>query len=179
MRNNYQRKERKSNHNFEVVRGPQLMVRVPLPMAEVWAEMQAQVEKLTGQAGLQILRAILENEVTSRVGPPHRPNPAAGCVRWGKQPGYGVFAGQKIPLERPRVRTREGQEVELESHGQLQQDGKLQRAVQERIYEIFMNLSGLSEQSLAMLSWTAGRGSVHRPALERATEVGHSVSLAP
>jgi len=54
-------------------------------------------------------------------------------VRWGKQPGYVVFAGQKIPLERPRVRTREGQEVELESYGQLQQDGKLQRAVQEGI----------------------------------------------
>jgi putative transposase len=85
-------------------------------MAEVWAEMQAQVEELAGQAGLQILRAILENEVTRRVGPPHRPNPTAGCVRWGKQSGYVVFGGQKIPLERPRGRTREGQEVELESY---------------------------------------------------------------
>ena len=54
-------------------------------------------------------------------------------MRWGKQPGYVVFAGQKTPLERPRVRTREGQEVELQSYGQLQQDGKLQRAVQERV----------------------------------------------
>ena len=108
MEKNYQRKEHKSNHKFEVAREQELMVRVPLPMAEVWAEMQAQVEELTGQAGLQILRAILENEVTRRVGPPHRPNPSAGCVRWGKQPGYVVFGGQKIPLERPRVRTREG-----------------------------------------------------------------------
>ena len=128
MRNKYQRKDRKSNHKFEVVRGQELLVRVPLPMAEVWAEMQAQVEELTGQAGLQILRAILEEEVTRRVGPPHRPNPTAGCVRWGKQSGYVVFGGQKIPLERPRVRTREGQEVELESYGQLQQNGKLQSA---------------------------------------------------
>src|SRR5260370_282573 len=113
--------------------GRYTLVRVPLPIAEVWGEMQGEVEQLTGQAGLQILRAILENEVTHRVGPPHRPNPTAGCVRWGKQPGYVVFAGQKIPLERPRVRTREGQEVELESYGQLQQDGKLQRAVRERM----------------------------------------------
>ena len=58
MRNKYQRKERKSNHKFAVVLGQELMVRVPLPMAEVWAEMQAQVEELTGQAGLQILRAM-------------------------------------------------------------------------------------------------------------------------
>jgi hypothetical protein len=47
VRNRYQRKERKSNHKFEVVRGQELLVRVPLPMAEVWAEMQAQVEELT------------------------------------------------------------------------------------------------------------------------------------
>jgi len=63
------------------------MVRVPLPMAEVWAQMQAQLEELIGQAGLQILHAILEEEVSRRVAPPHRPNPRAGCVRWGKQPG--------------------------------------------------------------------------------------------
>ena len=124
MSKKYQRKEHKSNDKFEVVGGRELLVRVPLPLAEVWAEMQAQVEELTGQAGLQILRAILENEVTRRVGPPHRPNPTAGCVRWGKQPGYVVFAGQKIPLERPRVRTREGREVELESYGQSQQARK-------------------------------------------------------
>ena len=61
MRNKYQRKERKSNHKFEVVEGRELLVQVPLPMAEVWAEMQAKVEELAGQAGLQILRAILEN----------------------------------------------------------------------------------------------------------------------
>ena len=75
MRKKYQSKERKSNHKFEIVRGQELLVQVPLPMAEVWAEMQAQVEEL---AGLQVLRAILENEVTRRVGPLHRPNPSAG-----------------------------------------------------------------------------------------------------
>jgi len=74
----YQSKERKSIHKFEIVRGQELLVQVPLPMAEVWAEMQTQVEELAGQAGLQMLRAILENEVTRRVGPPHRPNPLCG-----------------------------------------------------------------------------------------------------
>jgi len=74
----YQSKERKSIHKFEIVRGQELLVQVPLPMAEMWAEMQTQVEELAGQAGLQMLRAILENEVTRRVGPPHRPNPLCG-----------------------------------------------------------------------------------------------------
>ena len=58
MRKNYQRKDRKSNHKFEIVRGQELLVRVPLPMAEVWAELQAHVEELTGQAGLREIRRV-------------------------------------------------------------------------------------------------------------------------
>jgi hypothetical protein len=96
VRKKYQRKERESNHKFEVVRGQELMVRVPLPMAEVWAEMQAQVEELTGQAGLEILRAILENEVTRR----------AVCAGESSRVTWSSV-DKKSPLERPRARTEE------------------------------------------------------------------------
>jgi len=103
-------------------------VEVPLPMVEVWEELQAQVEQLTGEAGLRIIGTILENEVTRRVGPPHRPAPASGALRWGHQSGYVMFGGRKVAVERPRVRTREGQEVELDSYARLQHDGRRQRA---------------------------------------------------
>ena len=132
MRKKYQRKERKSNHKFEVDRGEELLVRVPLPIAEVCgdastgrrADRASRVADPAGHSGKRLAH---------RVGPPHQPNPTAGCVRRGKQPGYVVFAGRKIPPERPRVRTRECREVELESYGQLQKDGKLQRTVRERM----------------------------------------------
>jgi len=131
MANRYQRRGGKSMGKFEVIGGRELAVR--LPLVEVWEKLQAEVERLTGEAGLKILRAILEDEVTRRVGPPHHPDPAGGSVRWGQQPGYVVFAGQKIPLQRPRVRTRAGEEVELENYQHLQQDGRMQRAVAERL----------------------------------------------
>lgn len=132
MRNRYQSKARKSR-KFEVVGGRELALRLPLPLAEVWQELQAEVERLAGETGRKILRAILEDEVTQRVGPPHHPDPAGGSVRWGRQPGYVVFGGQKVPLARPRVRTRAGEEVELENYRRLQQDGRMQRAVAERV----------------------------------------------
>lgn len=133
MRNRYQRRSEKSKGKFEVVGGREIEVRLPLPLVEVWEELQADVERLAGAAGLQILSAILEDEVRQRVGPPYRPDPASGARRWGSQPGYVVFGGQKRGLERPRVRTREGQEVELENYRRLQQDGRMQRAVAERM----------------------------------------------
>ena len=73
MRKTYQGRQNKSNRKFQVLGKRELLVQVPLPMAEVWEELQAEVEQLTGQAGLRILGAILEDEVRRRVGPPHRP----------------------------------------------------------------------------------------------------------
>jgi putative transposase len=132
VRNRYQSKARKSR-TFEVVGGRDLAVRLPLPLVEVWEELQARVEQLAGEAGVKILQGILEAEVAQRVGPPHRPDPASGARRWGRQPGYVVFGGQKVGIERPRVRTRDGEEVALENYGRLQQDGRMQRAVAERL----------------------------------------------
>jgi putative transposase len=133
VKKTYQGRENKSNQKFEVIGNRKLLVEMPLPMVEVWEELQAQVEQLTGQAGLQIIGTILEEEVARRVGPPHRPGPASSGVRWGRQPGYVVFGGQRVSIPRPRVRTREGEEVALDSYARLQHDGRRQRAVREGI----------------------------------------------
>lgn len=133
MRKTYQGTGSKSNRKFEVMGNGKLLVEMPLPMVEVWEELQAQVEQWTGHAGLQIIGTILEEEVARRVGPPHRPDPASSCVRWGRQPGYVVFGGQRVSIPRPRVRTREGEEVGLDSYARLQHDGRRQRAVREGI----------------------------------------------
>jgi putative transposase len=133
VKKTYQGTQGKSKQKFEVIGKREMLVEVPLPMVEVWEELQAEVEQLTGQAGLRIIRAILENEVTRRVGPSHQPGPESGAVRWGRQPGYVVFGGRKVAIERPRVRTRKGKEVELDSYTRLQHDGRRQRAVREGI----------------------------------------------
>lgn len=138
MSKTYQGRSSKSNQKFQVLGRAEVMVQVPLPMAEVWEELQAEVEQLTGQAGLQIIRAMLEEEVRRRVGPAHRPDATSPAVRWGRQGGYVIFGGQKVAIEHPRVRRREGQEVPLETYQRLQQDGRRQRRVREGI------LAGLS-----------------------------------
>ena len=94
MKKTYQGMQDKSKAKFEVL-GKRELLEVPLPMVEVWEELQAQVEQLTGAAGLRIIGTILENEVTRRVGPPHRPDPTSGAMRWGREPGHVMFGGQK------------------------------------------------------------------------------------
>jgi putative transposase len=133
MTEKYQTCTKKSTKKFEMLGGRELAVSVPLPLVEVWEELQPEVEQLTGLAGLQIIRAVIEDEVTRRVGPRYQPAGEGGCLRWGQQSGYVVFAGQKVPVNRPRVRTRKGREVELATYTRLQHDGRRQRAVREGI----------------------------------------------
>jgi putative transposase len=133
VRKTYQGTSSKSKQKFQLVGNRQLAVHVPLPLVEVWEELQPEVERLTGIAGLKIIRAVIENEVARRVGPRYQPAEESGCVRWGQQPGYLVFSVKNVSVTRPRVRTREGQEVELDSYARLQHDGRRQRAVREGI----------------------------------------------
>lgn len=116
---------------------------LPLPLAEVLSETEAVVEQLAGEAGLLLMRAALEAEVEQRVGPRYARAAARQASRWGTQPGYVVFGGQKVPLERPRVRERAGQELPLRSYRAFQADGRLQRAVAERL------VLGLSSRNYA------------------------------
>jgi len=133
MADRYQSSAKKSTKKFEVLGRKEVAVRLPLPLVEVWEELQPQVEHLAGLAGLQIIRGVIEEEVTRRVGPRHQPDAASSCLRWGQQSGYVVFAGQKVEIERPRVRARQGEEVHLDSYARLQHDGRRQRAVREGI----------------------------------------------
>lgn len=100
MRKTHQRTQDKSKQEFEVIGKPGVVGGGAAADGEVWEELQAQVEQLTGHAGLRIIGTILEEEVTRRLGPPHRPDPALSRVRWGRQPGYVVFGGQKVALAR-------------------------------------------------------------------------------
>src|ERR1035437_9299526 len=133
VRKTYQGRQGKSKGRFEVMGRKEMAVRLPLPLVEVWEELQPEVEHLTGLAGVKISRAVIEDEVTRRVGPRHQPDPGSSCLRWGQQAGYVVFAGQKVAVEHPRVRTRQGEEVQLDSYARLQHDGRRQRAVREGI----------------------------------------------
>jgi hypothetical protein len=63
VKRSYQGKQGKSKRKFEVVGGRELLLQLPMPLAEVWVDLQAEVEQLAGEAGPRILHGILEEEV--------------------------------------------------------------------------------------------------------------------
>jgi putative transposase len=100
-----------------------------LPMLDLILETRAEIEALSAQAGLKIIRHFLEEEIQRRCGP-HGQQQA---YRHGQQPGYIVYAGRKVPIAKPRVRAKSGREIRLQSYEAFQQDGRLQRAAARKL----------------------------------------------
>jgi hypothetical protein len=58
------------------------------------------------EAGLLLMMGVMEEEVRHVVGERSVPNADRQASRWGKERAYCVVDGQKVPLQRTRVRDR-------------------------------------------------------------------------
>jgi transposase-like protein len=67
-----------------------------------------------------IAKMLLNSEVLELVGERHDRNKDRDCVRWGEQDGSVLLLEQRVPISKPRVRTKGGHaEVELQMYKQL------------------------------------------------------------
>ena len=104
-----------------------------LPIAEILAAARESLESAMGEIGLLIMNGLIQDEVTQIVGEKNERQQSREAYRWGRERGFVSFAGQKLPLERPRVRSTDGHEVQLERYGLFQDDSRLERSVVARV----------------------------------------------
>ena len=91
-------------------------VQMMLPMAEMVGWLRKGVGELIRQAGLQLMDLLMQEEVREVVGERSQRQAERTASRWGSERGYCVVMGQKVPIERPRVRTTDDKEVRLGSY---------------------------------------------------------------
>ena len=108
-------------------------VQTVLPLAGIVGMLQEGVGNLMRQAGLLLMMGVMEEEVRHVVGERSVPNAQRQASRWGKEQGYCVIDGQKVPLQRTRVRSQVGGEIRLGSYELFQRSGPLQAAVWDKM----------------------------------------------
>ena len=86
------------------------------PMAEVVGLLQEGVGHLLREAGLALMNLVMEEEVRHLAGECHQQHSARRAHRWGKEDGYCVVDGQKVPIRRTRLRSPENREQRLGSY---------------------------------------------------------------
>ena len=108
-------------------------VQLVLPIAEMVGWLRQGVGALIREAGLRVMELLMEEEVRERVGERSQPQPDRAANRWGKERGFCVVMGQKVPIDRPRVRTTDDQEVRLGSYEMFHRGEPLTETVWEKL----------------------------------------------
>ena len=108
-------------------------LQLTLPIAEILAAARGCLEAAMGEIGLLVMNGLIQDEVTQLVGDRNQRTEDRQAYRWGTERGFVSFAGQKLPLERPRVRSVDGKEVPLERYGLFQDGGRLEDSVVGRV----------------------------------------------
>jgi putative transposase len=129
----YQIESQRAVNRLEEMAEGNPAVQMMLPMAELVGWLRQGVGELMRQAGLQLMSLLREEEVRSLAGERSQPQPERKAQRWGKERGYCVVMGQKVPLERPRVRTTDDQEVRLGSYEMFHRGEPLTETVWEKL----------------------------------------------
>src|SRR5437763_1268004 len=108
-------------------------VQMMLPMAEMVSWLRKGVGELVRQAGLQLMELMMQEEVRDLVGERSQRQPERTANRWGSECGYCVVMGQKVPVQRPRVRTTDDHEVRLGSYEMFHRGEPLTETVWEKL----------------------------------------------
>lgn len=171
------------------VLGGRVSVELPVSLAEVIDGVSEEIERLTGQAGLLIMKAVMDAEVESLAGPKSKHDPDRTATRWAHQSGYVVLAGKKVHVTKPRVRDIVGREVNLRSYQQFQSPlrretsicKKLLRGLSSRKYEQavddFTDGYGISKSAVSRELVAATRGSLTKLCERRIDELGRLAVL--
>ena len=101
-------------------------------------------------AGMAVLQAMFDAEITAACGPKGRHDPDRAAVRHGAGRGSVVLGGRRVPVTRPRARTVDGHEVPLAAYRQFAADDLLSQVVLERM------LAGMATRRHARASEPVG-----------------------
>jgi transposase-like protein len=105
-----------------------------LPMSEILFDVAGAIEQTASEVGLRMMKALIDEEVEQITGDRYRHQPQRQAMRWGKEEGHVIFAGRKVAMEKPRVRSKDSsEEVSLSRWDAFSHPRRMEQAVQNKI----------------------------------------------
>ncbi len=121
--------KQRSIRKFREIAEQGATVQLVLPMVEIMQLVQDGCGQLLREAGLRLMTLVMEQEAERLVGPRHQPDEQRTGYRWGNEAGYCIVDGQKVPIDRIRLREKDGRELPLGSYQLFQRSAPLQDGV--------------------------------------------------
>ena len=108
-------------------------IQMTFPLPDVVELAQTSLGDLLRGIGKIFIENVMEAEVEQLAGKRSQPNPQRNIYRWGIEDGYCVIDGQRVPIQRPRLRSRTKREVPLGSYEMFQRSSLLGETVWQKI----------------------------------------------
>jgi putative transposase len=104
-------------------------VQLMLPMVEILALAKRGAGELVREAGLRVILLAIQQEADALTGGHHQRGAERQALRWSREDGFVVVDGQKVPIQRQRLRGKNGGEVSLGTYELFQQTRNLDEEV--------------------------------------------------
>jgi putative transposase len=112
---------------------PDLPDELRVAMTEVAAAAREGLLAMSVAVGLRVMGELLQGELEVKVGPKGKHHPTRTASRHGTARGSVVLGGRRVPVDRPRARTCDGREVQLDTYTAFAADDLLGEVVMERM----------------------------------------------
>ena len=135
MKKRYQISKRRAAESFRdwaaTNRKP---IQLTFPTQSIAELSQRSLGDLLRSVGKLFIETVMESEVEQVVGQRSQPNQNRGAYRWGSESGFCVIDGQRVPIQRPRVRSRaQNKEIPLGSYELFQRASLMEETVWHKI----------------------------------------------
>ena len=112
---------------------PDLPQEIQLALTDIAGAAREGLLAMSVAAGMAVMAAMFEAEITEIAGPKGKHNPERVAVRHGAEKGSVTLGGRRVSVTRPRARTVDGHEVPLQSYVHFAAEDLLAQVVMERM----------------------------------------------
>jgi putative transposase len=108
-------------------------IQLTFPLAEIVELAQTSLGDLVRAIGKTFIECVFQADADHLAGKKSARRPQREVTRWGSEDGFCIIDGQKIPVRRPRLRSRTNREVPLGSYELFQRSSLLEETVWQKI----------------------------------------------
>ena len=131
MKKQYQISKRRAAARFEEwAKSNPIPIQLTFPTAGIAELAQQSLGDLLRSVGRIFIQEVMESEVRELAGARSQRNEERGAYRWGSEAGFCIIDGQRVPIDRPRVRSRQqNREIPLGSYELFQRTSLMDETV--------------------------------------------------
>lgn len=133
MSKRYRNMAKKANGKIREIRDNQIILELPLPVADVLAGIPDVVEELSQDVGLMLISAVIDSECERIAGRKNARNPLRTANWWGRQISPVYYDRRKVLIDRPRLRSRDNKEIQLNTYKAFQNPMKMKQSVMKQM----------------------------------------------